>query len=196
MARTSSAKKQAIDTAIHLFRSQGYAATGLSQLLEESGAPKGSFYFHFPGGKEQLALEALSAYGSKVSGRMRDCRDTYAGDPEGFIRAVFAASSADLVRSDFTAGCVATNLGCELGRDDPAIANAVRKIFNEWGAIVADGVSTAIPDPQQAKRFGLSMIGAINGSRSLGCVFRSTDPLATTCELYIAQLQALHSTCD
>ena len=58
MVRTSNARQDAIEAAVRLFRTQGYSATGLTQLLEESGAPKGSFYFHFPGGKQQLAIEA------------------------------------------------------------------------------------------------------------------------------------------
>ena len=45
--------------AADLFQRQGFHATGLKQILEESGAPRGSLYFHFPGGKEQLAVEAL-----------------------------------------------------------------------------------------------------------------------------------------
>ncbi|WIV19658.1 TetR/AcrR family transcriptional regulator [Paenibacillus polygoni] len=46
-------------TATRLFHLQGYHATGLNQILKESGAPKGSLYYHFPNGKEQLAIEAV-----------------------------------------------------------------------------------------------------------------------------------------
>lgn len=55
----STAKERLLQTAAHLFQIQGYHATGLNQVLKESGAPKGSLYYHFPGGKEQLALESL-----------------------------------------------------------------------------------------------------------------------------------------
>ena len=55
MPRTSDAREMAIQIAERLFAEQGYAATGLTQIIEESGSPKGSFYFHFPGGKRQLA---------------------------------------------------------------------------------------------------------------------------------------------
>ncbi|WP_189558100.1 helix-turn-helix domain-containing protein, partial [Mesorhizobium sp. M2D.F.Ca.ET.153.01.1.1] len=53
MPRKTDAPARAIATAERLFRIQGYTATGLTQILEESGAPKGSFYFHFPRGKAQ-----------------------------------------------------------------------------------------------------------------------------------------------
>ncbi|MGD1935602.1 MAG: TetR/AcrR family transcriptional regulator, partial [Candidatus Phaeomarinobacter sp.] len=59
MARTSNARQQLIETAARLFQSRGFHGTGLSLILEESGAPKGSFYHHFPGGKDELAVAAM-----------------------------------------------------------------------------------------------------------------------------------------
>src|ERR1700749_2535691 len=46
-----------------LLRRQGYAATGLSEIVDRSGAPRGSLYFHFPGGKEELAVAAMERSG-------------------------------------------------------------------------------------------------------------------------------------
>src|ERR1700761_2496536 len=57
MPRRTDARARAIATAERLFRIQGYTATGLTQIIEESGSPKGSFYFHFPRGKAPLAAE-------------------------------------------------------------------------------------------------------------------------------------------
>lgn len=53
------AKDRLLETAAQLFQIQGYHATGLNQIVKESGAPKGSLYYHFPGGKEELALESI-----------------------------------------------------------------------------------------------------------------------------------------
>jgi TetR/AcrR family transcriptional regulator, lmrAB and yxaGH operons repressor len=51
-------RDQIIQTTCTLLESQGYHATGLNQILKESGAPKGSLYYYFPQGKEELAEEA------------------------------------------------------------------------------------------------------------------------------------------
>ena len=59
MVRRTDTRQRMLDTAADLFQSQGYHATGLTQLTTAGGAPKGSLYFHFPGGKEQLAAEAV-----------------------------------------------------------------------------------------------------------------------------------------
>src|ERR1700716_2114518 len=51
-----------------LLRRQGYDATGVNEIVARSGAPKGSLYFHFPGGKEELALEAMRREGAQLRG--------------------------------------------------------------------------------------------------------------------------------
>ncbi len=68
-----------IRTAAGLFRAQGYHATGLNQVLAEGGLPKGSLYFHFPGGKEQLAVESLQRAGDELRAGIAE---TLASTPE------------------------------------------------------------------------------------------------------------------
>jgi TetR/AcrR family transcriptional repressor of lmrAB and yxaGH operons len=52
-------REQIIETTSHLIERQGYYATGLNQIVQESGAPKGSLYYYFPEGKEELTAEAI-----------------------------------------------------------------------------------------------------------------------------------------
>ena len=61
-----------IDTASSLFANQGYHATGISEILKKSNAPKGSLYYYFPQGKEQLAQEALQKTAEKISTEILD----------------------------------------------------------------------------------------------------------------------------
>ncbi|GEK34999.1 TetR/AcrR family transcriptional regulator [Kurthia sibirica] len=62
MTEKISSRDKILHTASRLFHLNGYHATGLSQILKESGAPKGSLYYHFPHGKEQLASEAIDVF--------------------------------------------------------------------------------------------------------------------------------------
>lgn len=55
-----STRDRILKTATVLFQLKGYHATGLNEILRESNAPKGSLYYYFPEGKEQLALEAVN----------------------------------------------------------------------------------------------------------------------------------------
>lgn len=61
MSIKNDSRENILAAARRLFHLQGYHATGLNQILKESGAPKGSLYYHFPNGKEQLAIEAVES---------------------------------------------------------------------------------------------------------------------------------------
>src|SRR3954468_4070961 len=61
-----SSRKALVHPTATLLRRQGYAATGLSEIVARSGAPRGSLYFHFPGGKEELAVAALTRAGEQL----------------------------------------------------------------------------------------------------------------------------------
>ena len=101
MTRKTDARVRAIDTAERLFRIQGYTATGLSQILQESGAPKGSFYFHFPRGKAQLAEEAIDHYIAKRTAVLRDISANTTGDALNFVQRIFSTFAAEMVAADF-----------------------------------------------------------------------------------------------
>lgn len=64
-------KERILKTASRLFQLQGYHGTGLNQIIAESGAPKGSLYYHFPNGKEELAAEAVRLTAEMVTGRIK-----------------------------------------------------------------------------------------------------------------------------
>jgi TetR/AcrR family transcriptional repressor of lmrAB and yxaGH operons len=67
-----SARDSFLDTMAALLETQGYHATGLNQIVAESGAPKGSLYHYFPDGKEGLAAEVVERLGREVGGRIRE----------------------------------------------------------------------------------------------------------------------------
>ena len=71
MPKRTDAKERMIRTASDLFRARGYHGVGLAEILEESGAPKGSFYHHFPGGKDELAVEVIGS-GGRFIGKLID----------------------------------------------------------------------------------------------------------------------------
>jgi TetR/AcrR family transcriptional repressor of lmrAB and yxaGH operons len=72
MIEKENSRTKLIKTASRLFQQQGYHATGLNQITKESGAPKGSLYYHFPSGKEQLAIESVQLTAQFVSERIEE----------------------------------------------------------------------------------------------------------------------------
>lgn len=190
MARTSNARQDAIEAAVRLFRSQGYSATGLSQLLEESGAPKGSFYFHFPGGKEQLALEALTVFGEEIRSRIARRAASLGDDVPAFIRAMFDATAKELETSDYTAGCVAANLGSEMSSGNRPIADAVTAVIRSWVEAIADGVASRFETRDAAIAYASTVMASLSGMRTMARAQRSTAMFGAIAEVLIAGLPA------
>src|SRR5262245_34793894 len=95
---------------MRLFRRQGYASTGLSQIVAESGAPKGSLYHYFPSGKEALGESAIALAG----GLMQETLAALAArhrEPAAFLRAYCRTMARWMEESGFASGCpIATTL--------------------------------------------------------------------------------------
>src|ERR1700739_2146859 len=71
MPRPDRSRAALIDTAATLFRRQGYAATGLNQILDKSGVKPGSLYHHFPQGKQQVAAAVVETAGAGIEHLLR-----------------------------------------------------------------------------------------------------------------------------
>src|SRR4051812_2520322 len=104
MAPRGEARKQTLRAASELFRRQGYNGTGLKQIVEESGAPKGSLYHHFPGGKIELAIESVGRSGRAIGRAMLQVLES-TDDPAEAVGRVIDFTAADLKLSDFEHGC-------------------------------------------------------------------------------------------
>src|SRR5690349_12981939 len=116
--RRSDARQKMVSAARELFREQGYHATAMSGVLERSEAPRGSVYFHFPGGKAELAVEAAGQHArEQVENIDRAAAD--ATTAAELVRAYLGLAKANLVASDYRQGCTIAPLVLEsTGSDD------------------------------------------------------------------------------
>jgi AcrR family transcriptional regulator len=173
MPRKTDARDRAIATAERLFRVQGYTATGLTQILDESGAPKGSFYFHFPRGKAQLAEEAIDHY---VAGRMavlRSISANTAGDALKFVHQIFGTFAAEMVASDFRYGCLMQNLANELPALDAELTKRVARGFVDSTAIIAEHFRSCGFAPARASASASALVAALEGARTIARLERT-----------------------
>jgi TetR/AcrR family transcriptional regulator, lmrAB and yxaGH operons repressor len=175
MPRKTDSRDRAIATAERLFRIQGYTATGLNQIIEESGSPKGSFYFHFPRGKAQLAEEAIDHY---VAGRMavlREISANTAGDALSFVRQILTAFAADMVASDFQYGCLMQNLANELPALDADLTERVARGFVDSTAIVAEHFRGCGFTVSRASSTAAALVATLEGARTIARLERTSD---------------------
>ncbi|GAA2807023.1 TetR/AcrR family transcriptional regulator [Saccharopolyspora taberi] len=120
-----------LDTAMGLFQRQGYHATGLNQVLKESEAPRGSLYFHFPGGKQQLAAEAVEVAGRRMCELIEELLRR-AEDPEQAAALLVDAFSAVLEGSDFQSGCPIATVALEATADSSEVRSACGGAYGSW----------------------------------------------------------------
>src|SRR5262245_58709830 len=131
MAKVSSAREDMLSAAVELFRARGYEGVGVAELLEKSGAPRGSLYFHFPGGKQQIGAEVVARVGNEVALRFRDLNESGV-DLDTFIVRVFKTTAKESKERDYCATCPMAALATGFGSSDTEIAAAVRRVFDSW----------------------------------------------------------------
>lgn len=171
MARTTDARGKAVETAERLFRSQGVAATGLAQIISESGSPKGSFYFHFPDGKDQLAAEALAGFGARGRQLIDGLAQRHPGDAAGFVEALTAAFAAEMRGSGYRLGCVVQNLAAERAPQDAAMTASLEAVLASWIAAVAEHLTAC--GVRDAPVVATALVSALEGARTLARVQQS-----------------------
>lgn len=165
-----------IRTAAGLFRAQGYHATGLNQVLAEGGLPKGSLYFHFPGGKEQLAVESLRLSGEELgTGIAAALAST--PEPAAALDRILALLGEHLVATDFREGCPVATVALDAAAQSEPIRTACAGVYDSWEGLVAQHLRAAGIDG--ADGLATVLVAAVEGAILLARTRRDVTPLQT-----------------
>src|SRR5438132_13604059 len=100
MPRRTDSRSRMIHAAAELFCQRGYHATTFSDVVRESGAPRGSTYFHFPGGKQELAREPIARAGDQ-SDETADATAFHADAPGSPVRPLGPLLASPLERTGY-----------------------------------------------------------------------------------------------
>jgi TetR/AcrR family transcriptional repressor of lmrAB and yxaGH operons len=184
MANTTKHKESLVHTAMRLFRQQGYASTGLQQILAESGAPKGSLYHYFPGGKEELGAAAVKLAARLIGEMLSELAEQHKR-PAAFVRAYCAVMSRWMEESNFRSGCPIATTMLETAPHSPELTRVGNDAFDGWIAIVApifvgDGTSMS-----KARTKAQALISAMEGALLLARVRRNSRPIKDIAESYV-----------
>lgn len=167
-------RQRLVDTASRLMRVQGYHATGLNQIVEESQAPKGSLYHYFPEGKEQLAAEALGCAGVELSKRLKALGEL---SPVDAIDRLVEISVAELEASDYRDGCPVATVALETNSTSDPLRKVCAKIFDRALQILSQWLVSKGVAPERAELLALTVFSAYEGALMLSKVRRSPEPL-------------------
>lgn len=131
MAPRTETRARLLRAAAELFRRQGYNGTGLNQVLATGAAPKGSLYFHFPGGKEQVAAEAVTLAGDELTQTFAELVAA-ASDPRHAILGLGQFFADNLQASEFRDGCPVATVALEESGDSEPIRAACDGVYGSW----------------------------------------------------------------
>lgn len=160
---------------MRLFRRQGYASTGLQQILDEAGVPKGSLYHHFPGGKEALAEAAVGRAGGLVAELLEGLVARHGDDPRACIGAYCRQMAAWMEESEFRSGCPIATTMLETVPQSPALARAGNAAMDRWIEILTPVFGGA--GDGSARRRAQTLIAAMEGALLVARVRSSTQPI-------------------
>ena len=181
----SSTKDQFINTTCNLLEKQGYHATGLNQIVKESGAPKGSLYYHFPEGKEELASEAVRRASENLTSLIQENLNedrTIAEAVRDFVLGV--AHGVEV--TNFQSGGPLTAIAMETATTSDRLNLACRDAFSQIQSAFAAKLAIAAFEPDRAISLSKFITSAIEGGIILSRTHHSGDPLRTVAEeLYL-----------
>jgi len=176
MARRTDTRQRMLESAADLFRKQGYHATGLNQLVAAGGAPKGSLYFHFPGGKEQLAAEALRLSAERLGAEMAEAAGA-APDVAGAIGAIVHLLGGELRESGYERGCPLAGVTQDAAATSDLIRQACADGYASWRALLAAFLTAKGLAAERADELATVTIASIEGGLLLAKAAHDTAPL-------------------
>ncbi|MGD1256817.1 TetR/AcrR family transcriptional regulator [Mycobacterium seoulense] len=171
-----SPRERMVISAALLIRERGAHATAISDVLEHSGAPRGSAYHYFPGGRNQLLCEAVEYAGEHVAAIIAE-----AGSGAQLMDTLIDKYRQQLLDTDFRAGCPVVAVSVEAGEDAgermaPVVERAA-SVFDRWTDLIAQRfIADGIPR-ERAADLAVLATTALEGAIVLARVRRDLAPL-------------------
>ena len=172
--------------AAELLRQRGYSGTGFREVIEVTDAPRGSIYHHFPGGKAQLAEEAVDYVGALAGESIAD------RDPIAALRGFVELWRVGFERSGYRAGCPIAAVAVESHDEAPQLLDSAAAAFGRWHEAFSNGLRTSGLPADRADRLAALVVAAVEGAIVLSRAQRDPAPLLdVAAELELAIEDAL-----
>ena len=174
-------RDQIIVAACRLLERQGYPATGLNEIVAESGAPKGSIYHYFPDGKEQIVSEAVLFAGNILVERMRGELARF-DNPIQALYEYILLLAGKVEEKHFAAGNPLTIVAVEAAGSSERISQACRDVYNRIEAVLYEKLRCCGLSDSEARDQARLTLASLEGGIILSRVYSSGDPLRTVAD--------------
>jgi len=159
-----------------LIEAQGYFGTGLNQILAESGSPRGSLYFHFPGGKDELVTAALGDAADEITELIREL-EVNAPTALALVQQLIDAFADRMQSSQYAKGCPLATVALEVAASHDALQGVCADAYLGWQQVLAARLISEGRSPASAEELSSSVLALIEGALLLGRARRSRLPL-------------------
>ena len=174
-----------VRSAASLIRSRGVSATSFSDVLADSGAPRGSIYHHFPDGKAQLAEDAIQWTSERLLTHLRAGAPT---SPSAVLERFIAMWRQVVVASAGSAGCVVAGVAIDTVPGEKDLMEVVRVTFRSWVAVLAEQLEAAGVPSRRASPIALAALAAMEGALILCRAEGNVKPINAVAEELIRLL--------
>ncbi|OBG79379.1 TetR family transcriptional regulator [Mycobacterium sp. E2462] len=163
-------RERMVASAALLIRERGAHATAISDVLEHSGAPRGSAYHYFPGGRTQLLCEAVDYAGEHIAGII-------AGAESGaqLLDTLVEKYRRQLLKTGFRAGCPVVAVSVEA--DEGTVIERAAAVFDRWSDLIAQRLIADGVPRRRAADLALLTTSALEGAIVLARVRHDLTPL-------------------
>jgi TetR/AcrR family transcriptional regulator, lmrAB and yxaGH operons repressor len=171
--KASDSRSRIIEAAISLMRRSGLSGAGINEIVAESHAPKGSMYYFFPQGKQQIVSEALAVYAERGLAAWDQALST-AQEPGRKIHALFDAIAARTELGEYRASCAAGAVTLDLENDLEVVREAIATAFTQWIELIS--THFPIDNSKRRKSFAGLVLTVIEGAFIRARAERSSKP--------------------
>ncbi|MFE7745035.1 TetR/AcrR family transcriptional regulator [Nocardia sp. NPDC057455] len=161
-----------IDAARTLVERHGYYGAGLNQILAASGAPRGSLYFHFPGGKDELVAAAIAQAGKEITALIDTIEP---GDAAAAASRLLRAFGDRLEASGWQQGCPVATVALDVAAGNDPIQAECAAAYVAWEQALR--LRLRAEGRQDADDLAAAVLALVEGALLLARAQRSREPL-------------------
>lgn len=176
LSKGDATRQRLSESMLELIQTKGYHGAGLNAVLEHSMAPKGSLYFHFPGGKSELGSAAIALtaeqFKTMITGAIAATESI-----EELVDVVIRELTVQLVSSDYRIGCPVAAVTLDAGAEDEQLRAACSSAYASWIATFDSHLALSGADIAETHALATSVICLIEGALIICRAQRSTMPL-------------------
>lgn len=170
-----------IEATARLLRQRGYHGTSLNDILGASGAPRGSLYFHFPGGKDQLVIEVTRASVADVTERLGAAL-LEESDPAVAVHHIYQSVARMLEENEFSLGCPVAPVVLDAPNDVPDLIEICRSAFEQWIGLLRQAFVRAGVPERRAQALALLVESSLEGLMVIARATRDRTPVNTVAD--------------